>query len=385
MNQAKPSRYALVILSLLLHAGCSSSSDDDAQPASANNDAGSDAASDGDVGFDSGDASNPPDDGATPPDDAPEDAAEEDGQPPCTPLDPSPGVGPGGYLLDGWTWTRHGVVLDDPSASAQGGYIAPAAVVLGGAIHLWVTRKEGVVHRILHSMSTDGETFSEPVATTGIEGQDIVAYPSVLHDGSRFLMWYGSGSIDHAQSQDGVSWTMIGTGVLKTGEAGAFDSFSLLYPNVIATPTGYVMHYTGYDLQAFGIGRAESADGIAWTRTADGAVIAKGAASQFDNHAAAQPCAFALGSRVLLWYGGYDTSVANPGPYRIGLAESVDGLVYDRKGVTLDLEASGTEAWSTRDPAVVRWDGKWWMAYSAMGDDGIYRIAVATSDTCADE
>lgn len=305
--------------------------------------------------------------------------------PTCTPLNPAPGDGPGGYRLDGWSWTRHGVVLEDPSADAQSGYIAPAALVLGDTIHLWVTRKQGLVHRILHTVSADGVTFSEPVPTNGIEGQDIIAYPSVLHDGSRFLMWYGSGSIDRAQSEDGVTWTMIATGVLKPGGAGAFDSLSLLYPNVVASSNGYVMYYTGYDGQAFGIGRAESADGTSWVRSPAGAVLAHGDASAFDNHAAAQPCAVTLGSRVLLWYGGYDTSVANPGPYRIGLAESADGLAFARKGVTLDLAAAGVEAWSTRDPAVVRWKGKWWMAYAAMGDDARYRIAVASSDTCAEE
>ncbi len=310
------------------------------------------------------------------------DAPLEDALPTCTPADPTPEVGPGGFPLDGWTWARQGVVLEDSTAGSYGGYIAPAAWVAGDTLHLWITRKQGTLHRVFHTTSSDGLTFSTPVETNGLEGENIIAYPSVLHDGTRFLMWYGSGTIDHAESLDGTTWTMVESMVLKTGEEGSFDSMSLLYPNVVSTGSGFVMYYTGFNGQAFGIGRAESSDGTTWEREPVGPVLTQG--TGFDNHAVAQPCAVVLGSRVLLWYGGYDTSVANPGPYRIGLAEAADGKVFTRKGVTLDLEPSGEEAWSTRDPAVVRWQGKWWMAYSAMGDDTMYRIAVATSETCGE-
>jgi predicted GH43/DUF377 family glycosyl hydrolase len=322
-------------------------------------------------------------DSLTEPEGSVEQDAEAEAAAPCAPAKAGPELGPGGYGLDGWQWTRKGVVLEDSTAPAQGGYIAPAAVVVGDTLHLWVTRKDGTQHRIHHSTSTDGASFAPLVPTSGLAGENIIAYPSVLHDGAGYLMWYGSGTIDFAQSQDGVSWTMKAESVLKPGEAGQFDSISLLYPSVVRTSSGYVMYYTGYNGAAFGIGRAESSDGVSWTKSPQGAVVEKGTALEFDNHAAAQPCAVAAGQGVLLWYGGYDTSKANPGPYRVGLAQSQDGKTFDKRGVTLDLEASGDEAWSTRDPAAVRWQDRWWMAYVAMGTDARYRIAVATSETCA--
>jgi predicted GH43/DUF377 family glycosyl hydrolase len=300
----------------------------------------------------------------------------------CTAIIPDAGVGPGGYPLDGWNWKRRGIVLQDSTATAkQDGFIAPAAVVVGDTIHLWLTRKQGTTHRIQHTSSTDGATFSAPVEVTGLAG-DNTMYPSVIHDAQGYSMWYGSGLIDRAQSQDGVAWTMVAEGVLKTGADGEFDNLSLLYPSVIRTASGYVMYYTGWNGGPFAIGRAESTDGTSWTRNPQGPLLQAGSATDFDNHAVAQPCAVVSGTGVRLWYGGYDTSKANPGPYRIGLAQSSDGLAFQRKGVSLDLEASGQEAWSTRDPAVVRWKDRWWMAYVAMGDDAIYRIAVAESDAC---
>lgn len=312
-------------------------------------------------------------------DDAPSDA---ESAPACTPVSPNPGKGVSGYGMDGWHWERQGVVLQDDGAAAQSGYLAPAAVVVGETIHLWLTRKQGTTHRIHHSTSLDGKLFTAPVEVTGLAGENTM-YPSVIHDEQGFSMWYGSGLIDRATSQDGASWTMVAEGVLKPGADGQFDSVSLLYPSVIRTPSGYVMYYTGWNGGPFGIGRAESSDGTTWTRNPQGAVLAVGAATDFDNHAVAQPCAVLAGEVVLLWYGGYDTSVANPGPYRVGLAQATDGIAVERRGVTLDLAPSGPEAWSTRDPAVVPWKGGFWMAYAVMGDDAVYRIAAASSQTCA--
>jgi hypothetical protein len=254
--------------------------------------------------------------------------------------------------------------------------------VVGDTLHLWVTRKQGLEHRIWHATSTDGVTFSALEPTTGLAGEDIIAYPSALHDGSRFRLWYGSGSIDVAESTDGTDWTMVATNVLGPGESGAFDSLTVLYPSVIEADGGYTMLYTGFDGARLGIGRALSTDGVAWSRPTSEALLTIGAATDFDNNAVAQPCAVPSGTNLLVWYGGYDTSLHDPGPYRIGHAVVSGGSVVARRGVTLDLEPSGVEAYSTRDPAVTRWQGRWWMAYVGMGDDRRYRIMRASSENC---
>lgn len=312
-----------------------------------------------------------------------EGGAAPDGGSPCTPRDAQPAVGPSGYPLDGWTWTRHGVVLADPAAAELDGYLAPAVAVAGDTLHLWVTRKQGLVHRIWHATSTDGRVFSDPVPTVGLAGEDIIAYPSVVVDGARFLMWYGSGSFDHAESGDGVNWTMVAENVLGPGPSGAFDSLTVAYPTVMGTAPAYTMFYTGFDGQRFAIGGAVSQDGVLWDRPVSSPALEPGGASDFDNTSVAQPCAVD-DHGVLLWYGGYDTSVADPGPYRIGLAFKDAINPFERRGVTLDLAPSGVEAYSTRDPAVTRWLGRWWLLYVGMGDDRRYRILSASSTTCGD-
>ena len=97
----------------------------------------------------------------------------------------------------------------------------------------------------------------------------------------------------------------------------------------------------------------------------------------------AQSAVVRSGKTWLVWYGAYDTSQSNPGPYRVALATSTDGLAFERRGLTLELTEAGTEAWSTRDPAVLRTAEGWLMVYSGMGDDGRYRLFRATSTTCA--
>jgi hypothetical protein len=112
-------------------------------------------------------------------------------------------------------------------------------------------------------------------------------------------------------------------------------------------------------------------------------VVEPGASTDFDNAATAQPHVQRAFGRWWMWYGGYDTSHSNPGPYRIGSASSADGVVWDKHGVAVDLSPKGSDAWSTRDPALVVAAGRWLMLYVGLGDDRRYRLHRAASDVCA--
>ncbi|HEY3449559.1 MAG TPA: hypothetical protein VGK67_24615 [Myxococcales bacterium] len=303
--------------------------------------------------------------------------------PPCTPASADAGTSRSGYPLDGWTWTRHGVLFEPPAE--VNGDLAPSLVSDGTALHLFFTRKQGTTHRIHHAVSRDGGATWAVGATaaTGLGEDGVVAYPAALFEGGKFRLWYGSGTFDLAESADGDAWTIVQAAALRPGDTGAFDDWSLLYPAVTHDAAGYQMLYTGYDGAGFAIGRADSADGKVFARVGNGPVLAKGSAADVDNHAVAQSAVVRAGQTWLVWYGAYDTSKSNPGPYRVSLATSTDGLAFTKRGLTLELSEAGTEAWSTRDPAVLRTAEGWLMVYSGMGDDGRYRLFRATSTTCA--
>lgn len=301
----------------------------------------------------------------------------------CDPVDAEPEAGPSGYPMDGWGWVSEGLLMEpaDPGGGTDG-YLSPAVVEIAGVLHLFVTHKSGTTHTLLHSASDTWGDWDTPQPVTGLDPDEMQAYPSVLFRNGLLRLWLGSGSVDHYTSTDGDDWTLVAEHVLTAGDTGDFDDLSLLYPSVVTDDAGYAMLYTGFDGAMFRIGRATSEDGVVWVKDDASPLIEPGAADEFDNHAVAQTALVRAGGSWRAWYGGYDTSETDPGPYRIGLATSDDGVSWNKAGVSLDLSADGDDAWSTRDPAVIHHDGAWRMVYTGMGTDARYRLMTATSTTC---
>ncbi len=297
--------------------------------------------------------------------------------PDCAPPDADPAPTREGHPGDGWRWTRLGLLFADEETLGYGdGDLSPALVRTETGLHLLFSRQRGTGQTLWVSTSTDGTSWTPPVEATGLE-PSTTDYPSLLPTAAGFRLWYGSGSIDMAESTDGFAFREQGTAI-RAGEAGRFDSLSLLYPHIHA-PEGedgpLALYYTGYDGVDFAIGRSESTDGGAtWTT---GALVLEADPAGWDNAAVAMPAVVTHAGTTHVWYGGYDTVIANPGPWRVGML-APDGS----RRVSLPLTESGVEAWSTRDPSVVPWGDGWLMVYVAMGDDGVYRLAHASSDVC---
>ena len=137
---------------------------------------------------------------------------------------------------------------------------------------------------------------------------------------------------------------------------------------------GTRMWFSGFNGRTFAIGLAIKID-QAWQN--QGAVIEAVEDLPYENTAVAQSAIYQSPQGIMMWYGGYDTSNTDPGPWRLLAAWSADGRTWERQGLALDLSASGEEAWSVREPSVVLWKQHLWLAYIAMGDDGIYRLRLA--------
>jgi predicted GH43/DUF377 family glycosyl hydrolase len=288
------------------------------------------------------------------------------------------------YQMDGWSWTKSGVLIETPAdTGAMDGYLAPSLVRVGQGCALYFTVKQGMEHSLMVSLSDDCSAFAPPSPVLGIQG----AYPSVRFEDGRYRMWYGGGNIDLAESDDGISFQDIPDSTFWPGEPGDFDGLSLVHPNVAKTlghEAGYTMYYTGFDGADYRIGRAKSDKGLTWTRDPDQPVLSP--VKPWENRAVAAPMVTTLeteqGLRYLMWYAAYDTSVTDPGPYRVALATSEDGLIWKKEGVSLDLAPSGPDAYSTRGPAVLKLNHRWLMVYCGLGDDYIYRLMSASSTAC---
>lgn len=293
----------------------------------------------------------------------------------CAPPSVEPAKTAYGHLTDGWRWTRQGPLFADRDGlGTYQGDLAPALVDTGAGLHLLYVRQDSTGQSLWASRSDDGKDWSEPVPVTGLE--DAGSYPSLVYADGTFHLFEGSGSITHATSTDGVAFTP-GEVVLRTDAAGAFASLSMLYPSAVLGDDGSVaLWYTGFDGARYAIGSAAAPSlGAA---ASDGALVLERDAEGWDNTSVAMPAVVQRGGARHLWYGGYDTVVSDPGPWRVGYLDPDTG----ERRVSIPLSETGADAWSSRDPAVVPWGDGWLMVYIGLGDDGIYRLLSATSDVC---
>ena len=142
-----------------------------------------------------------------------------------------------------------------------------------------------------------------------------LSYPSVLRDGGRWRMWYGSnlgwgdGAYDmryvikHAWSEDGLRWHADGHVALPL----AAGETALARPQVLPRAGGgYLMWYSrrgGADAPEYRIGLASSDDGLAWTRQ-DHEAGMDVSASGWDSDMVCYPFAFQHGGRDYMLYNG---------------------------------------------------------------------------------
>jgi predicted GH43/DUF377 family glycosyl hydrolase len=171
-----------------------------------------------------------------------------------------------------------------------------------------------------------GHTFAKrpaPIMTVSEFDPCLVTAPFVLREGARWRMWYASG----------IRWER--------------------------EPHGLQSYYH--------IKYAESDDGVEWRR--DGRVAIDFANA--NERSIARLWVVPDGGRYRGWYSVNDGIHG----YRIGYAESADGLTWARRDdlTGIQLSESGWDAQAQAYPAVIRHDDRWFMFYNgnAFGRDGI--------------
>jgi predicted GH43/DUF377 family glycosyl hydrolase len=202
---------------------------------------------------------------------------------------------------DGYAWSLVGT---DPVFTSDKVKYAPTAIfassVLVGDDGVW-TLYFYTVDPATHPHSTIGRATAPkptgpwtpdaaPVLTPGVAGTwdaYSVAHPSVLHTSAGYVMYYSGAASDAdphdaigmATSPDGVHWTKRNDPVLRAGTGGAWDSQIIFDPNVVQTPSGYVLVYLSLGpngvvptpFSAFGY--ATSADGVTWKKSSANPIL----------------------------------------------------------------------------------------------------------------
>jgi hypothetical protein len=180
-----------------------------------------------------------------------------------------------------------------------------------------------------------------------------VGIGDIWREGDLYWMWYFGG--DHslqkigpmeikgfpmasggAVSRDGLHWQRLEGphrgAMLAAGAAGEFDEIMAAWPQVLPLADGtWRMYYHGLDRrQRYTMGWAESADRLYWRKR--GPLLGPGATGRFDDAGVATRHILRFGSDWVMFYEGCRKRPDSPIEVdrQIGVATSCDGLDWQR-------------------------------------------------------
>jgi hypothetical protein len=179
------------------------------------------------------------------------------------------------------------------------------------SVGIAVSEDDGVSFRRLYRGPVLDRTAQEP---------HMAVTPTILKEGRLWRMWYVSGLcwieaegrnepvyvIKYATSQDGIVWRRPNHQCIK--QSHDLEAFS--HPSVVKLGGRYLMWYSYRDSRdfrdgagAYRIGYAESADGLEWERL-DNLNGLDVASDGWDSRMTCYPSVFALDGRIVMIYNG---------------------------------------------------------------------------------
>ncbi len=200
--------------------------------------------------------------------------------------------------------------------------------------------------------------------------------PSVIYDGGEYRMWVGEhNDIVYATSPDGVAWSMLGVPpglecdtygftapcVIKDDDAVPVDRYKMWF---VAHPGGCCASFE----------YATSPDGLSWTR--HGTVLSP------------EPEYVNIWSPAVIKDGAASYkmffTVTDPGPERIALATSLDGISWTNQGIVFSEDGSGFDAAGVFCGGVYFEDffgvaGIYHLLYAGRNGTGIDQLGIAWS------
>lgn len=193
----------------------------------------------------------------------------------------------------------------------------------------------------------------------------------VLYNGSAYNTWFrgvnGSGyfAIGYASSKDGVNWQVLGHPVLPAAPPWVGAIGGPFEPSVIWNGTRYLMYYTSHSSPPEkDIGLAVSKDMIHWTEYPNNPIIRPGPGA-YDSEWVAYPSVVYEPPLYKMWYTGQDIGTKTE---TVGYASSLDGMHWNKLGGNPVLTSQSTKSSNyneVRYPSVVRVGSGYLMAFYA--------------------
>jgi dienelactone hydrolase/predicted GH43/DUF377 family glycosyl hydrolase len=203
----------------------------------------------------------------------------------------------------------------------------------------------------------DGYTWTKQGAEPVLKTEDVpyagvaaLASSVIVEDDSVWVLYFYTWQSKNFPSAGGIGratapnptgpWTVADDLVLKPGSPTEWDGSHILAPDVHRTDSGYVMYYSGYNRKGIQmIGRAESLDGLNWTKYNDPTtttapfaesdpVLQPGPAGAWDSGTVHQPRVVQTEPGWIMIYRGYSTG--GDTHMALGYAVSADGLQWQR-------------------------------------------------------
>jgi len=243
-----------------------------------------------------------------------------------------------------------------------------------------------------HATSSDGVIWemdpANPVLTRGAEEEwddETLWGLAVIHDESGFRMWYSGGDGDvmragYATSPDGTTWAKHpGNPVIDVGPSGSFDDDGVNPEAVIFQGGRYRMWYmsakkVGFPVEYdWRIGYAESTDGLSWTKHPT-PVLEPG--DGWESWLVYGPTVLFDGMNYHLWFTGHDRS-----HIAIGYAASPDGLVWTRYAMNPVVDRPGAAGVDGPNVLFDTDNGSFEMWYRDIDTETIHRASSACCST----
>jgi hypothetical protein len=184
-------------------------------------------------------------------------------------------------------------------------------------------------------------------AATSTSFNDMASCPAGDTDVFRMMITQAGTNIAHGVSDDGLTWSLPAPNpVIRAAPRQEWDELWVFAPAVLQSRLGWEAWYGIFTTDGkFGVGRAVSADGVAWDTWDENPVLAPGTEDgDWDGVTVDKPSVVLDGSVYRMWYTG-DRVFRESGEdaWSIGYATSIDGVTWERSPDNPVVRPSGVD------------------------------------------